>query len=590
MEIKKKVVAGLAATLSAAMLFSVAACCGDSGASDAPDDGSLMKVDVFSSTANYQGVQKGWFAKIVKDKFNMELNIIAPNVAGGGDTLFDTRSTAGNLGDIVIVGMQNGRLQKLVKSKLITDMTPYYKDMPHVKNYQAGVDYVTKQAGQDGIWGVPGNVSDESPTKSADGVEPTAAPYIRWDYYAKVGYPEIKNLDDFANVLKQMQDKARQETGKDDIYAVSLFKDWDGEMMQNAQAAAQWYGYYAQNSVLVPSDDKDSQIVPATQVGSAYDKMIEFFNKCDTMGLVDPESTTQNWDTLSTKVTNGKVLMSIWSWLGKPRMNSTDNQNKGIGFMLAPLQDMDVYTPGFQPEGDGNTFIAIGSKAKNKERLAKFIDWLYSPEGIYASASNSGGAACPKDMCWTLNDKNEPQLNEFGEKAMFNSDGLEVPAEYGGGSYNDGISTLNFKTVNANSTDPDTKAAYNPQLWATQLAKTTKLSEDWSKHMDGAKTDIEYLEKAGKLAVAPGATYTPPEEDSQISTLRSSVKTEVINASWQAVVAKSQAESQSIFKGISKQINDLGYEQVLKVDEDNAKSLIKAREDIVKQFADKNSE
>lgn len=303
MEIKKKVVAGLAATLSAAMLFSVAACGGDSGASDAPDDGSLMKVDVFSSTANYQGVQKGWFAKIVKDKFNMELNIIAPNVAGGGDTLFDTRSTAGNLGDIVIVGMQNGRLQKLVKSKLITDMTPYYKDMPHVKNYQAGVDYVTKQAGQDGIWGVPGNVSDESPTKSADGVEPTAAPYIRWDYYAKVGYPEIKNLDDFANVLKQMQDKARQETGKDDIYAVSLFKDWDGEMMQNAQAAAQWYGYYAQNSVLVPSDDKDSQVVPATQVGSAYDKMIEFFNKCDTMGLVDPESTTQNWDTLSTKVT-----------------------------------------------------------------------------------------------------------------------------------------------------------------------------------------------------------------------------------------------------------------------------------------------
>ena len=32
--------------------------------------------------------------RIVKDKFNMELNIIAPNVAGGGDTLFQTRSAA----------------------------------------------------------------------------------------------------------------------------------------------------------------------------------------------------------------------------------------------------------------------------------------------------------------------------------------------------------------------------------------------------------------------------------------------------------------------------------------------------------------
>lgn len=588
MGIKKKVVATIAATAAAAMLFSVAACGGNSASGGSEkDDGSFMKVDVFSSTANYQGVQKGWFAKIVKDKFNMELNIIAPNVAGGGDTLFDTRSTAGNLGDLVIVGMQNGRLQKLVKSKLITDMTPYYDSMTNVKRYQAGVDYVTRQAGKDGVWGVPGNVSDESPTKSSEGIEPAGAPYLRWDYYAKVGYPKIKNLDDFANVLKQMQDKAREETGDNSIYAVSLFKDWDGELMQNAQAAAQWYGYYAQNSVLVPTDDNDSQIVPASQVGSAYDKMIEFFNKCDRMGLVDPESTTQNWDTLSTKVQNGKVLMSIWSWLGKPRMNSNENQEKGVGFMLAPLEDMDVYTPGFQPEGDGNTFIAIGSKAKNKERLAKFIDWLYSPEGIYASAANSGGAACPEKMCWTLNKDGQPELNEFGEKAMFNSDGLQVPAEYGGGSYNDGISTLNFKTVNANSIDPDTKSAYNPQLWATQLAKTTKLQEDWSKHMDGAKTDIEYLQKVGKLAVAPGATYTPPEEDSQISTLRSSVKTEVVNASWQAVVAKSEGECQSIFKNMGTQINDLGYAQVLKVDEDNAKALIKARQEIVKKFADK---
>ncbi|MEE1296913.1 MAG: ABC transporter substrate-binding protein [Bifidobacterium sp.] len=588
MGIKKKAVSGLAAVISAAMLCSVAACGGSSdSASDTGDDGSFMTVDVFSSTANYQGKQKGWFAKIVKDKFNMELNIIAPNVAGGGDTLFDTRSTAGNLGDLVIVGMGNGRLQKLVKSGLITDMSPYYSKMTNVKKYQAGVDYVTKQAGKDGVWGVPGGVSDESPTKSSEGVEPAAAPYIRWDYYAKIGYPEIKNLDDFANVLKQMQDEARKETGKNDIYAISLFKDWDGEMMQNAMAASQWYSYFAQNTVMVPSNDKESDLQTVSQQNGVYEKMIEFFNKCDQMGLVDPESTTQNWDTLSTKVTDGKVLMSIWSWLGKPRMNSDSNKEKGVGFMLAPLQDMDVYTPGFQPEGDGNSFIAIGSKAKNKERLAKFIDWLYSPEGIYASAANSGGAACPEKMCWTLNDKGEPQLNEFGEKAMFDSDGLEVPAEYGGGSYNDGISALNFKTVNANGTDPNTKSAYNPQLWATQLAKQTALDKDWSAHMDGAKTDLEYLEKVGKLAVAPGATYTAPEEDSQISTLRSSVKTEVVNASWQAVVAKSTSECEKIFTDMGKQIDDLGYAQVKDVDMKNAKDLIKAREEIVKQYADK---
>jgi len=31
-----------------------------------------ITIDVYDDLANYQGIQKGWFAKIVKDKFNMK--------------------------------------------------------------------------------------------------------------------------------------------------------------------------------------------------------------------------------------------------------------------------------------------------------------------------------------------------------------------------------------------------------------------------------------------------------------------------------------------------------------------------------------
>src|SRR3954467_11055104 len=62
-----------------------------------------ITVDVFASLANYQGMQEGWFAKIVHDKFNMNLNTIAPNVAGGGDTLYNTLVSAGDLGDLIVV-------------------------------------------------------------------------------------------------------------------------------------------------------------------------------------------------------------------------------------------------------------------------------------------------------------------------------------------------------------------------------------------------------------------------------------------------------------------------------------------------------
>lgn len=197
-----------------------------------------MTVEVFDSLASSQGLQKsGWFAKIVKDKFNIKLNIIAPNVSGG-DTVFDTRSASGNLGDLVIVGTGNGRLNKLVKAKLIEDMTPYYSSMKNVKKYDSAVKSIAKQAGKDGVWGVPQGVSSQSPTDPSEGNESAAAPYIRWDIYKEIGYPQIKDLDGLLNVLKQMQDRARQDTGKDDIYAMSLFKDRDGDVMQNAHPSA----------------------------------------------------------------------------------------------------------------------------------------------------------------------------------------------------------------------------------------------------------------------------------------------------------------------------------------------------------------
>lgn len=540
-----------------------------------------MTVEVFDSLASSQGLQKsGWFAKIVKDKFNIKLNIIAPNVSGG-DTVFDTRSASGNLGDLVIVGTGNGRLNKLVKAKLIEDMTPYYSSMKNVKKYDSAVKSIAKQAGKDGVWGVPQGVSSQSPTDPSEGNESAAAPYIRWDIYKEIGYPQIKDLDGLLNVLKQMQDRARQDTGKDDIYAMSLFKDRDGDVMQNAASICSWFGYTNQGSVFISADGKDVQ--PATKEGGIYQQALEFLNKAESMGLVDPDSTTQDWDTMRTKVTNGKTMLSIWSWLGKPRMNSDENKAKGVGFMLAPLENMKVHSDGFQPDGDGATIVAIGSKAKNKARLAKFIDWMYSPEGIYASSSNSGGAACPKDLgCFTTDkDGKNPTLTKFGQQAMTGDHAnLKVSAKLGGSSYDDGYSKLNFKAVSQNDIDPNTGEAYNPLLWKSNQDET-ELFKDWSAHMENATNDIDYLQKAGKLSIAAGASYTTPQEDSTVSATRSSVKSETVNASWQAITAAGKFEK-TLDEARTK-IDNLGYKEVLKVDQQNAKDLIQARKDIVKQ-------
>ena len=101
----------------------------------------FIVVDVFDSLANFQGIQSGWFAKIVKEKFNMELNIIAPNVEGGGETLYNIRAAASNVGDLIICSAENGKLQTLVDEGLVVDMSEMLKEK-EIMRYEIAIKKV----------------------------------------------------------------------------------------------------------------------------------------------------------------------------------------------------------------------------------------------------------------------------------------------------------------------------------------------------------------------------------------------------------------------------------------------------------------
>ncbi|OYO51328.1 hypothetical protein CG709_19930, partial [Lachnotalea glycerini] len=132
----------------------------------------FITVDVFDGLANYQGIQSGWFAKIVKDKFNMELNMISPNVSGGGDTLYQTRSAAGDLGDLIIYGADDGKLQDMVTAGLLTDLSDLIADKEYLKQYQSGIDSLNDLVKEDGVYAIPASVSEQSAITPSEGLDP----------------------------------------------------------------------------------------------------------------------------------------------------------------------------------------------------------------------------------------------------------------------------------------------------------------------------------------------------------------------------------------------------------------------------------
>ncbi len=533
----------------------------------------FITVDVFDSQSNYQGIQSGWFAKVVKDKFNMELNIIAPNVAGGGETLYQTRSAAGDLGDLIFAGSDQGKLQDLVTAGLVMDMTDLLKNEKNVTKYQSAIDTTNDLVKEDGTYAIPSAVSSQTPDTPSEGLDLNYGPYVRWDAYSAVGYPEIKTLEDLLPVLQKMQQTVTtSDTGKK-TYALSFFKDWDGNMMNNAKQPTCLYGYDELGFVLAKADGSDYQSIIDSD--SMYTRVLKLFFDANQLGLVDPESTTQNYDTLYNKYKDGQILYSPWPWLGKGAYNTNEHKADGKGFMIAPIDDMKVFSYGCQSTGNPKFTVSIGSKAEDPQRLADFIDWLFSPEGICMSSSQTSGSSGPKDLTWELKD-GKPVLTDFGKTALVNGDAT-MPDSWGGGSWKDGISQLNFQAVNLLDINPETGSAYTHTVWDSFLEMNkTKLDTDWQDKMK-AKTTLEYLQNNDKILVAPGSGYSTPLETSDITTLRNQCKAAIVQYSWQMIFAKDKAKFDSLLKEMQDTVDGLGYAEVLKLDMKNAKDQDAAR-------------
>ena len=537
-----------------------------------------ITIDVFDDVANYQGIANGWFAKVVKDKFNMKLNMIAPNVAGGGDTLFNTRSAAGSLGDLVIIG-SSAHLTESLKGGLLLDASPYYGSMQNAKPFDAAVKHLNKS--QKGTFAFPTTVSNLKPTVPSEGVDPTVAPYLRWDLYAKLGYPPINDLDGLLDVLKKMQQLEPKAPNGKPVYAFSFFKDWDSVVMQNAGQFASFFGYQGTGLVFAPVHGSDYQGV--LDSNGYYVEALRLYAKANRMGLVDPDSPTQDYSTLFTKFQNGQVLFSWWPWLGGSAYNTDANQKQGKGFEMVPMKNLKVVSTGVQPYG-GTLVYAIGAKARDPQRVAAFIDWLYSPEGVYANSGTVGGAPGPKGMTWTIS-SGKPKLNAFGQAALLGGGTATVPASYGTGSFSKGGSPINMAAVALVDKDPATGEPFEYTLWPSYEALIENpLTKDWSAHMDGAKTTMGYLQKKGQLVVAPGAGYIAPVDSSEIATLRSQVGSTIVTNSWKMAMSTSDSEFNALLEEMQTTADGLGYDKVYKVDLANAKAQAAAQAAIVKKF------
>lgn len=161
----KRLVSMMMVTAMVLVITNVAGCSKSSKdtSSNSAGNEELLTIDIYDAAANYQGVQSGWFAKVVKDRFNMELNIIAPQVAG--EAVYQTRAATGNLGDIVL--LDAGDFMECVQNGLVKDISKDIFNYDNLNDYKNQIETYNKNLpdNKDGkIYGIPTQMTNTSPT------------------------------------------------------------------------------------------------------------------------------------------------------------------------------------------------------------------------------------------------------------------------------------------------------------------------------------------------------------------------------------------------------------------------------------------
>lgn len=531
----------------------------------------VIKLNVYSQLANFSGKQIGWSADILKKKFNVELNIIPE-----GDGVFETRMTSGNLGDIVVWGADNDKYPLAVKNNLLfgweddnvlDEYGPYIKkNMPDALKKNKELTKTITNGASDKLYGFGANVA----LNSKDHESFFYTWDTRWDLYKKLGYPKVKNLQDYHKMLKNMQKLCPSDDSGNKVYAVSLWPDWDDAMVMYVKAmATAYYGY--DELALGLYDPTNGKYHDALEENGPYLEMLKWFNDLYQDGLIDPDSMTQTYDEMIAKVQNGGTLFSIFNYSGSLGYNTKEHTSAGKLMYCMKPEDASPIVYGMNTQG-GDRVWSIGAKTEYPEKCMEIINYLSTPEGRMTMEYG------PKGYTWDYDDQKHAYLTVSGVKCQ-NDKNTTMGGGYKG-SYHDGELQINNITWSLDASNPDSDGeTYNKESWASYNATpSSDIEKDW-RDKTGCTTINEYMEK-GKYTVAPGTSFSKETQDTTLKTTWNQVTTEIKNSSWKAIYAKSDKKFDSIVAGMKKSAKKYGYDKCVEWSRNQA-SRRKALEDAI---------
>ena len=517
-----------------------------------------ITLTMFSELANYGGEQQGWFGKELKDRFNVTLKYVSSNVDSNAWT---SAVSAGDLGDIVCLGDMGDHLITALDSELLldwneVDLAPYANINAYLGDAIQKVSDFASAHGHEGKYGFTYAVAMEDGAW-AELTDPTYALQIRFDAWEKAGKPALKTLEDLPAFLKALQDAVPTNENGEKVYAYGGFPDWEDCVMKFTWDLMTYYGYQEYDFMGVNYQTRD--VVNPLEDGSLYYRALKVNNQLYREGLFDPESTSQNFDAYSQKLSSGRYLMAMWGWI-IGQYNSAEKAANKNGFTTFLIEDS---APAMQTlsKAGSNRMWAIGANTEYPERVLEIIDWLCTEEGMIVQ--NYG----PKGLCWDYGEDGVPYMTDFGWQCQEQKAETQMPAEYGGGTFQDGESKINHETIKLEQMIPGKTYSFSVKGWPCYAEHyATELSKAWSEeYANGATSGVDLYRKTGKASVqSPAAiAYSKASLSDAGQQKRAQFAPIMKEYSWKCVYSKDDAEFDANWKYMVDTCKSYGYDDVV---------------------------
>ena len=545
------------------------------GAKDKDQD-KTVTLTVYSQLANSDGEQSGFFSTILKDKFNINLIIIRDSAG-----VYASRMEAKDLGDIIVWSNNGEQYQNAVSQGLLFDwededlLDNYGKDIKKyfsigleanrgITNLIEGLDNKYKNK----IFGIGNKLCQNL----GDHEEFFYNWDIRWDLYKQLEdkYPVINNLDDYADLLKDMHELEPYGEDGNPTYAYSFWKDWDDKMVMNVKAFATSYWGYDELGVGLYDTDTGTYH-DALEEGGPYLEALKFFNKLYREDLIDPDSMSQTFNEVSTKLNNGRNHASMFNYTGYMVYNTDARLESGK--MMATLVPKEAKPPVYALNPNGGTNIwSIGAKTRYPEKCMELLNWLATPEGSMYIFNGIQG------VHWDYDDEGGIYYTEFGEKSIKDKttlqDGVVWTSPWTGkkytlnGRFSDGeLQTNNtFWVRDAVNLDSRKGERFSENSWASFSSSLDKypIAQDW-KTFTGRENRQDYLEKRVDAEGNPAYIIVPPfdylesRKDATLSKKWNQVIDNIKSYTWQALYAKSDNAFNMYVNEMRREANSHGY-------------------------------